>query len=133
MTGSWTSIRGKFVADETTEGRALRAEARLADAALLGRQMVDLQHRVEEYGRGIEGVEGRLPAARFVREIEPGLGFVEVDGRAELVDIRLDPKTVKLSRPDLLGGRVLEAIRRAEGDAREAHAVEMRRLGSGFR
>jgi DNA-binding protein YbaB len=92
---------------------------------MLKRRMEETEYQLAAYAAALADVTDELPEQTIRREIEPGLGVVEVDGAGGLLDIRLDPKAVATSDAVAFADRVLVALRQAEA---EAHAVHMERL-----
>lgn len=79
----------------------------------------------------LKGMQERLAAARFVGEAGGGVVRATVDGRGELLDLKIDPTSPSAGDLELLEELICAAVRAAMARSREAVQAEMEALTGG--
>ena len=94
-----------------------------------------LAHLIKNAGQlkeSMKGIQERLGAARYVGEAGGGQVRATVDGRGELVQIKLEPPTVDGGDIELLEDLICAAVRDAVNKSREAVQKEMQAATGGM-
>jgi DNA-binding protein YbaB len=93
--------------------------------------LASLEGLVEDYDRHVgrlQDMQDKLEKATATARSEDGLVRVEVDARAQVTDLHLDPKVYDKLTPDQLSRTILRLI----GEATEDVAAQMKALMAPF-
>jgi nucleoid-associated protein EbfC len=95
-------------------------------------QMMNLLKNAGQIKQQAKEMNERLQAARF--EADSGAGQVRatVDGRGELVSIKIDPAVVQAGDVEMLEDLTVAAVRAAVASSREAMQKEVSELTGGL-
>lgn len=94
-------------------------------------QLMHLLRNAGQIREGMKSMQDRLAAARFVGESGAGQVRATVDGRGELVELRIDPSSPAATDLELLEDLVCAAVRDAVARSREAVRAELQALTGG--
>lgn len=95
-------------------------------------QLMSLMRNAGQIKQSMEAMQERLAAARFVGEAGAGQVRATVDGKAELVEIRIDPALARSGDVEMLEDLVCAAVRDAAGRSRDGAKREMEQLAGGM-
>lgn len=95
-------------------------------------QIASLLKNAGQIKQGMQEMNERLAAARFVGEAGAGQVQATVDGRGEMVAIRIDPALVRSGDVEIVEDLVCAAVRDAVRRSREGVAKEMQALTGGI-
>ncbi|MFQ5807878.1 MAG: YbaB/EbfC family nucleoid-associated protein [Phycisphaerae bacterium] len=95
-------------------------------------QLASLLKNAGQLKENMKGVQERLQAARYVGEAGGGQVRATVDGRGELVEIKLEPATVESGDVELLEDLICASVRAALTKSREAVQKEMEAATGGI-
>lgn len=93
-------------------------------------QLMSLLKNSGRIQQGMADLQARLSAARFVGDAGAGQVRATVDGRSELVSIRIDPTATR--DLELLEDLIIAAVRSAAAQSREAAQKEVQALTGGL-
>lgn len=91
-------------------------------------QLAHLLRNAGQIRQQAEAAQERLKAARFVAESGAGQVRATVDGRGELVALRIEPSLARSGDAELLEDLIVSAVREAVRLSREGAAREMAAL-----
>jgi DNA-binding YbaB/EbfC family protein len=94
-------------------------------------QLMHLLRNAGQIREGLKDLQERLAAARFVGEAGAGLVRATVDGRGELVDLKIQPASSSAGDLELLEELICAAVREAMARSREAVRAELQALTGG--
>jgi DNA-binding YbaB/EbfC family protein len=95
-------------------------------------QFASLLKNAGQIKENMKGMQERLAAARYVGEAGGGQVRATVDGKGELVEIKLDPATVQGGDIELLEDLICASVREAVSKSREAAQKEMQAATGGM-
>ena len=95
-------------------------------------QLASLLKNAGQIKENMQGMQERLAAARYVGESGGGQVSATVDGKGELVQIKLEPATVEAGDIELLEDLICAAVRDAIVKSREAVQKEMQAATGGM-
>ncbi len=95
-------------------------------------QLAGLLKNMGAIRQNMEAMNARLQAARLVGEAGGGQVRATVDGRGELVSVKIEPTLVQGGDVELLEDLVCAAVRDATARAREALQKEMQAATGGL-
>lgn len=95
-------------------------------------QLASLLKNAGQIKQNVEAVNQRLAAARFVGESGGGQVQATVDGRGEMVNIRIDPALVTRGDKELLEDLICAAVRDAVTRSREGARKEIESAAGGL-
>jgi len=95
-------------------------------------QLANLLKNAGQIKENMQAMQERLQAARYVGEAGGGQVRATVDGRGELVSIKLEPATVEGGDIELLEDLICAAVRDAMAKSREAVQQEMQAATGGM-
>jgi len=95
-------------------------------------QLAGLLKNAGQIKQNMQGMQERLKAARYAGEAGGGQVSATVDGRGELVAIKLDPSVVKSGDVELLEDLICASVRDAVSKSREAAQKEMEAATGGM-
>lgn len=95
-------------------------------------QLASLLKNAGQIKENMQGMQERLSAARYVGESGGGQVRATVDGKGELVQIKLEPATVEGGDVELLEDLICAAVRDAVVKSREAVQKEMQAATGGI-
>jgi DNA-binding YbaB/EbfC family protein len=95
-------------------------------------QLASLLKNAGQIKENMKEMQGRLAAARYASESGGGQVRATVDGKGELVEIKLDPATVQTGDTELLEDLICAAVRDAVSQSREAVQKEMQAATGGM-
>ena len=95
-------------------------------------QLANLLRNAGQIKENMKGMQERLAAARFMGESGGGQVQATVDGKGELVGIKLEPETVNGGDIEMLEDLVCAAVRDAVAKSREAVQKEMQAATGGM-
>jgi DNA-binding YbaB/EbfC family protein len=94
-------------------------------------QLMHLLRNAGQIREGMKSMQERLAAARFVGEAGAGQVRATVDGRGELVGLKIDPASPAAGDLELLEDLICAAVRDAVARSREAVRAEVEALTGG--
>ncbi len=95
-------------------------------------QLASLLKNAGQIKQNVEAMQQRLAAARFAGEAGGGQVKATVDGRGELVGIKIDPGLVQAGDVELIEDLTCAAVRAAVAESRAAVQKEMQDLTGGM-
>jgi len=95
-------------------------------------QLAGLLKNAGQIKENMKGMQERLAAARYVGEAGGGQVRATVDGKGELVEIKLEPATVQGGDIEVLEDLICAAVRDAMIKSREAVQKEMQAATGGM-
>ncbi len=95
-------------------------------------QLMSLLKNAGALRQNVQEMQARLSAARFVGEAGGGQVRATVDGKGELVQVRIDPALVQTGDVELIEDLTCAAVRDAVARSREAVQKEMQDLTGGL-
>ena len=95
-------------------------------------QLASLLKNAGQIKENMRAMQERLQAARYVGEAGGGQVHATVDGRGELVRIKLEPATVAGGDAELLEDLICAAVRDATAKSREGVQKEMQAATGGM-
>ena len=95
-------------------------------------QLAGLLKNAGQIKENMKGMQERLAAARYVGEAGGGQVRATVDGKGELIEIKLEPATVQAGDIELLEDLICASVREAMTKSREAVQEEMRAATGGM-
>ena len=95
-------------------------------------QLASLLKNAGQIKENMQGMQERLKAARYVGEAGGGQVRATVDGRGELVEIKLEPTTVQSGDVELLEDLICAAVSDAVTKSRQAVQEEMQAATGGM-
>jgi DNA-binding YbaB/EbfC family protein len=95
-------------------------------------QLASLLKNAGQIKENMKAMQERLQAARYVGEAGGGQVRATVDGRGELVSVKLEPATVVGGDVELLEDLICAAVRDAVAKSREAVQKEMQAATGGM-
>lgn len=95
-------------------------------------QLMNLLKNAGQIKQSAQQMNERLQAARFAGEAAGGQVCATVDGRGELVNVRIDPVLVQAGDVEMLEDLICAAVRDAVARSREAMQKEMQELTGGL-
>jgi DNA-binding YbaB/EbfC family protein len=95
-------------------------------------QLANLLKNAGQIKENMQGMQERLKTARHVGEAGGGQVRATVDGRGELVEIKLEPASVEAGDVELLEDLICAAVRDAVSKSREAVQKEMEAATGGM-
>ena len=95
-------------------------------------QLASLLKNAGQLKENMKVLQERLAAARYIGEAGGGQVRATVDGRGELVEIKLDPATIERRDVELLEELICAAVRDAVSKSREAVQKEMEAATGGM-
>lgn len=95
-------------------------------------QIMNLMKNAGQIKQGMQDMNERLQAARFVGEAGGGQVQATVDGRGEMVALKIDPALVQAGDVELLEDLTCAAVRDAVNRSRAAVQKEMQELTGGL-
>lgn len=95
-------------------------------------QIMNLMKNAGQIKQGMQDMNERLQAARFVGEAGGGQVQATVDGRGEMVALKIDPVLVQAGDVELLEDLTCAAVRDAVNRSRSAVQKEMQELTGGL-
>ncbi len=98
---------------------------KLGDIAEMMKQAKGMQSRMKE-------MQEQLSAARYEADSGAGAVLVTVTGKLELVDIKINPETVKAGDVEMLEDLIKSAVGAAQRKAAEGVKAEMQKVTGGL-
>ena len=95
-------------------------------------QLAQLLKNAGQIKENMKGMQERLAAARHVGEAGGGQVRATVDGKGELVEIKIDPQTVQADDLELLEDLICASVRDATSKSRDAVQKEMQAATGGM-
>lgn len=95
-------------------------------------QLMNLLKNTGALKQGVQDMQTRLAAARFVGEAGGGQVRATVDGKGDLIQLRIDPGLVQAGDVEMIEDLVCAAVRDAVARSREAVQKEMQELTGGL-
>jgi len=95
-------------------------------------QIMNLMKNAGQIKQGMQDMNERLQAARFVGEAGGGQVQATVDGRGEMVALKIDPALVQAGDVEMLEDLTCAAVRDAVNRSRAAVQKEMQELTGGL-
>jgi DNA-binding YbaB/EbfC family protein len=95
-------------------------------------QLGGLLRQAQELQKQVQEMQERLAERRFEAEAGGGLVKATVDGRGQLMGIRLSPEAVKPDEVEVLEELIRSAVCSAAGKARECFQEEVGRITGGM-
>lgn len=95
-------------------------------------QLAHLLKNAGQIKENMKGMQERLAAARYVGEAGGGQVRATVDGKGELVEIKLEPTTVQGGDVEMLEDLICAGVREAVNKSREAVQKEMQAATGGM-
>lgn len=95
-------------------------------------QLMNIMKNAGQIKQTMQEMNERLQAARFTGEAGGGQVRVTVDGRGELVSVKIDPAIVQSGDVEMLEDLTCAAVRDAVTRSREAMQKEMQSLTGGL-
>jgi hypothetical protein len=95
-------------------------------------QIMHLLKNAGQLKQGMEQASARLQAARFAGQAGGGQVQATVDGRGEIVALKIEPALVQAGDVEMLEDLVCAAVRDAVAHSREAVQQEMQALTGGL-
>lgn len=95
-------------------------------------QIASLLKNAGQIKENMKDMQERLAAARYVGEAGGGQVRATVDGKGELIQIKLEPATVEGGDIELLEDLICAAVRDATNKSREAVQKEMEAATGGM-
>lgn len=95
-------------------------------------QMAGLLKNAGKIQQGIQDLQARLAAARFTGDAGGGQVSATVDGRGELLGVKIAPALVQGGDVEMLEDLVVAAVRQATVLSREGAQKEMQQLTGGL-
>ncbi len=95
-------------------------------------QFANLLKNAGQIKQNMQAMQERLQAARYVGEAGGGQVRATVDGRGELVSLKLEPATIEGGDIELLEDLICAAVRDATAKSREAVQKEMQAATGGM-
>ena len=95
-------------------------------------QLMNLMKNVGQLKQTMQEASQRLQAARFTGQAGGGQVQATVDGRGEMVSVRIDPALVQAGDVEMIEDLVCAAVRDAVNLSREAVQKEMQELTGGL-
>ncbi|HQL53073.1 MAG: YbaB/EbfC family nucleoid-associated protein [Phycisphaerae bacterium] len=93
---------------------------------------MNLMKNAGQIKQGMQDMNERLQAARFVGEAGGGQVQATVDGRGEMVALKIDPALVQAGDVEMLEDLTCAAVRDAVNRSRAAVQKEMQELTGGL-
>jgi hypothetical protein len=88
-------------------------------------QLANLMKNAGKIQQNMKEMNDRLEAARYVGDAGAGQVTATVDGRGDLVAVRLDPALVESADREMMEDLIVAATRAAVAQSREAMQKEM--------
>lgn len=95
-------------------------------------QLAQLMKNAGKIKEGMGEMQARLSAARIDGEAGGGQVRATVDGKAEIVAIKIDPQLIAAGDTEMIEDLVVAALRDATTKSREAASREMENLTGGL-
>lgn len=95
-------------------------------------QLAGLLKNAGQIKENMKGMQERLAAARYVGEAGGGQVRATVDGKGELVEIKIEPTTVQGGDVEMLEDLICASVREAVTKSREAVQKEMQAATGGM-
>ncbi len=95
-------------------------------------QLAGLLKNAGQIKENMQAMQERLAAARYIGEAGGEQVQATVDGRGELVQIKLEPASVESGDVEMLEDLICAAVRDAVGKSREAVQKEMQAATGGI-
>ncbi len=95
-------------------------------------QMAHLLKNAGQIKENMKGMQERLAAARYVGEAGGGQVRATVDGKGELIEVKLEPATVQGGDVEMLEDLICASVREAVSKSREAVQQEMQAATGGM-
>jgi DNA-binding YbaB/EbfC family protein len=95
-------------------------------------QIMNLMKNAGQIKQSVQDMNTRLQAARFTGQAGGGQVQATVDGRGEMVNLRIDPTRVQAGDVELIEDLTCAAVRDAVVRSREAMQKEMQELTGGL-
>jgi DNA-binding YbaB/EbfC family protein len=95
-------------------------------------QLASLLKNAGQIKQNMQGMQERLAAARYVGEAGGGQVRATVDGRGELIAIKLEPAAIENGDVELLEDLICASVRDALVKSREAAQKEMEAATGGM-
>lgn len=95
-------------------------------------QLAGLLKNAGQIKENMKGMQERLAAARYVGEAGGGQVRATVDGKGELVELKLEPATVQSGDVEMLEDLICAGVRDAVNKSREAVQKEMQAATGGM-
>jgi hypothetical protein len=95
-------------------------------------QLAGLLKNAGQIKQNMEAMQERLAAARFTGEAGAGQVRATVDGRGDLVSIKLDPALVQAGDVEIIEDLTCAAVRDAVGRSRAAAQKELQEITGGL-
>lgn len=95
-------------------------------------QLMNLMKNAGQIKQNVAEMQERLGAARFVGEAGAGQVKATVDGRGELVAVKIEPALVQAGDVEMIEDLTCAAVRAAAAASREAVQKEMQELTGGL-
>ncbi len=95
-------------------------------------QLANLLKNAGQIKENMKGMQERLAVARYVGEAGGGQVRATVDGKGEMVEIKLEPATVQGGDVEMLEDLICAAVREAVSNSREAVQQEMQTATGGM-
>ncbi|QOJ14366.1 MAG: YbaB/EbfC family nucleoid-associated protein [Planctomycetia bacterium] len=95
-------------------------------------QIAELVKNAGSIKQSMQDMQARMAAARYVGDAGAGQVTATVDGRGELLEVRISPDLVTAGDVEMIEDLVVAAVRQAATYAREATQKEMAQLTGGL-
>ncbi len=95
-------------------------------------QLTNLLRNAGQIQQRMRAMQERLKESRFTGESGGGLIRATVDGRCELVSLRIDPKTLEQHDVEMLEDLIVAAVRDATTRCKEAIQKELAEATGGL-
>ena len=95
-------------------------------------QIMNLMKNAGQIKQSVQEMNARLQAARFVGQAGGGQVQATVDGRGEMVSMRIDPALAAAGDVEMLEELICAAVRDGVARSREAMQKEMQELTGGL-
>ncbi len=95
-------------------------------------QLMNLMRNAGQIRENMKNLQDRLSAARYVGEAGGGQVRATVDGKAELVELKIAPELIAGGDTELIEDLLLAGIRDAVARSREGARKEMEQLTGGM-
>lgn len=95
-------------------------------------QLASLLKNAGQIRENMKDIQQRLEAARYTGEAGGGQARATVDGRGEIIQLKLDPETVHAGDVEMLEDLICAAVRDAVARSREGVQKEMQAATGGM-
>ena len=95
-------------------------------------QLANLLKNAGKIKEGVAEMNTRLEAARYVGESGGGQARAEVNGRGDLISLKLEPALIESGDVEIIEDLAVAAVRAAVSLSREGMQKEMQSLGGGM-